>query len=198
MSKDFSKFRISSDAQKQLKEYRSHVIKWNRKISLVSRADPENILDRLINDSLTSNQFLPPEINNLVDIGSGAGLPGVPLAIVNPQRRVILIERSEKKFNFLKNAASRLGLTNLDVINAEYSPEHLPEEGITAVTTLGVGQYIVLIDSLRHKLTGGGGFLFFVNKDFAAELACHVSCETFIWHQISQGTTTGVLWLPAV
>lgn len=87
-------------------------------------------------------------------------------------------------------------MSNVKVICGEYRPELLPDDDSVAVTTLGVGQYIVLIDSLRHKLQGSGGFLFFVNKGFAGELACHVSCETFSWKSLARDTTTGVLWLP--
>jgi 16S rRNA (guanine527-N7)-methyltransferase len=184
------------DIDVKINKYKEHVLKWNDKISLVSRKDPERVLDRLVSDSIQAMNYLPENIKNVVDIGSGSGLPGIPQALQRQDLEFTLIERSQKKCHFLKNTVSRLGLKNVQVINAGYAPELMPEKGETAVTTLGVGQYIVLIDSLRHKLHGSGGFLFFVNKDFAAELACHVSCETFIWQQLSQDTITGVLWLP--
>ena len=192
---------MSAEKQKELQlklaQYQEHVLKWNEKISLVSRKDSVGALARLVEDSLEAEKYLPAAINNLVDIGSGSGLPGIPIALKRPDLKITLIERSQKKCHFLKNTISRLALKNVEVINSSYGAELLPREGNTAVTTLGVGQYIVLIDSLRHYLGGSGGFLFFVNKDFAAELACHVSCETFIWQRLSRGTTTGVLWLPA-
>lgn len=95
-------------------EYVKLIKKWDRVHSLVSKGDLDHLEERHINDSLVLEPFLKPSGNHL-DIGSGAGFPGVPLAICRPDVRFVLIDRSTNKCRFLREVKFRLKLVNVDV-----------------------------------------------------------------------------------
>ena len=91
------------------------VIKWNRVAGLVARGDLGQLRQRHIDDSLE----LKPHINGSethLDVGSGGGFPGIPLAITTPNTQFVLLERSSKKSNFLRHVVLSLGLDNVDVL----------------------------------------------------------------------------------
>lgn len=95
-------------------EYVNLIKKWDRAHSLVSKGDLDHLEERHINDSLVLEPFLKPSGNHL-DIGSGAGFPGVPLAICRPDVRFVLIDRSANKCRFLREVKFCLKLVNVDV-----------------------------------------------------------------------------------
>ncbi|MCZ6656684.1 MAG: 16S rRNA (guanine(527)-N(7))-methyltransferase RsmG [Gammaproteobacteria bacterium] len=92
--------------------------RWSRFAKLVSREDETRIHERHLKDSLSLVAVLAQLENPLriADVGSGAGLPGVPLAVVLPEAHVTLIERSAKKSRFLERVAMELSLPNVDVV----------------------------------------------------------------------------------
>lgn len=89
----------------------------NRQVNLVSRKDTGRILSYHILDSLAASPLIPAD-STVADIGSGAGLPGIPLAILRPDTTVHLDESVTKKALFLEHAAAELGLGNVRVLNA--------------------------------------------------------------------------------
>ena len=95
-------------------EYVKLINKWDRVHSLVSKGDLDHLEERHINDSLVLEPFLKSSGNHL-DIGSGAGFPGVPLAICRPDVRFVLIDRSTNKCRFLREVKFRLNLVNVDI-----------------------------------------------------------------------------------
>ena len=95
-------------------EYVKLIKKWDRVHSLVSKGDLDHLEERHVNDSLVLEPFLKPSGNHL-DIGSGAGFPGVPLAICRPDVRFVLIDRSTNKCRFLREVKFRLNLVNVDI-----------------------------------------------------------------------------------
>ena len=100
----------------RLEAYEQLIRRWNARGNLVSRGDLERLRDRHVLDSLN---LLPRWKGSLADVGSGAGFPGMPLAIVRPEASVTLIERSERKTQFLRQVVIELGLPNVDVIRAD-------------------------------------------------------------------------------
>lgn len=99
-----------------LEVYEGLIRRWNARGNLVSRGDLERLRERHILDSLA---LLPWWSGRLADVGSGAGLPGVPLAIARPGSPVTLIERSERKARFLRQVVIELSLTHVEVIGAD-------------------------------------------------------------------------------
>ena len=96
-----------------LAEYKALLIAWNKTHNLISKKQAQKIDDHIA-DSLTISSLLRETI---VDLGSGSGLPGIPLAITNPNKEFYLIESNTKKSSFLLHTTSRLGLENTSVIN---------------------------------------------------------------------------------
>ncbi len=97
----------------RLEAFEALVRRWNMRWNLVSRHDVDRLRTRHVEDSL---ELLPCWRGRLADVGSGAGFPGVPLAIARPGSAVVLIERSERKARFLEQVVIELGLANVDVI----------------------------------------------------------------------------------
>ena len=106
---------MSAANQRQLLNYVELIIKWNRAYNLTSVRDPQDILVRHIFDSLSALPYL--EGDSIADVGSGAGLPGIPLALANPDRHFTLIDSNGKKARFLFHVVHTLRLANVSVIN---------------------------------------------------------------------------------
>jgi len=100
-----------------LSEFHQQLLKWNERYNLISRRDSHRIVSRHLLDSLSASPFLKGR--RIADIGSGAGLPGIPLAILHPQLDVTLVERSEKKCRFLRHCVRHLGLGRVQVVNKD-------------------------------------------------------------------------------
>lgn len=94
------------------------LMKWNVEINLTAIRTKDEIILKHFTDSLTLLPFLPTEAKKLVDIGSGAGFPGIPLAIMKPNLEVTLIESVGKKCKFLEHIKETLNLSNLEIVNA--------------------------------------------------------------------------------
>ena len=101
--------------------------KWQRSQRLVGSSDAGWIVEKLFLDSLLFLRVLPRRLASLVDVGSGAGLPGIPLKIVMPGLRVALIESRARRASFLSAAVRELELAGTDVVTArveDYAREH--------------------------------------------------------------------------
>lgn len=107
---------LPTGAQEKLLAYLGLLAKWNRAYNLTAVRDLEEMVSRHLLDSLAMLPFVHGQ--SLADLGSGAGLPGIPLAIARPDLAVTLIESSGKKARFLREAARSLPLGNVRVFEA--------------------------------------------------------------------------------
>ena len=113
----------------QFGSYLDLLVKWNQKINLTSEKSSQDILLRHIFDSLQYAPVISPK-DQIVDIGSGAGFPGIPLKIIYPELVATLIESQRKRCSFLETVIFELGLKATKVINdraEKISPERLVE-----------------------------------------------------------------------
>ncbi len=115
---------LAADARQRLLAYLRLVEKWNRVYNLTAVRDTDQMVPQHLLDSLAVAPHLRGE--SLLDVGSGAGLPGLPLAIARPAMAVTLIEASHKKSAFLKQVAIELALPNLEVVNARVEAWEAP------------------------------------------------------------------------
>ena len=105
------KLQLSDEKQLQLLYYLQQLLFWNKAYNLTAIKDDQQALIKHIFDSLSIVPFLPA--GDLLDIGTGAGLPAVIVAICQPQRAVTALDSNQKKIRFIKQVASELGLKNL-------------------------------------------------------------------------------------
>lgn len=94
------------------------LIKWQRSQRLIGSSNPRWIVDHLLLDSLLFLKVLPKEFQTILDLGSGAGLPGVPIEIVHENAQLTMVESRRKRTSFLSAVIRDLGLANARVINA--------------------------------------------------------------------------------
>lgn len=97
--------------------YRKELLKWNEKTNLISGKSAQEIASRHFLDSLTALQFLDKPDARIIDIGCGAGFPGIPLKIALPALQLYLVETNRKKVSFLKHIVRLLNLTDIVVLH---------------------------------------------------------------------------------
>jgi 16S rRNA (guanine527-N7)-methyltransferase len=97
--------------------YQQEILKWNAKTNLISEKSAQEIASRHFLDSLTALQFIDNQGARIIDIGSGAGFPGIPLKIVYPDLQLYLLESNRKKVSFLKHIIRQLSLTETVVLH---------------------------------------------------------------------------------
>ena len=117
---------LPSAAMDQLASYLDLMVKWNRVYNLTAIRDEARLVSHHVLDSLAVVSHLPD--GSIVDVGSGAGLPGIPIAISCPGRAVILLDSNQKKGAFLKQAVAELGLMTAQVVTQRaenYRPAEL-------------------------------------------------------------------------
>ena len=113
---------LTEEQIRQFLAYLSHLVEWNRTINLTSITDPYEIISKHFVDSLTAlSAFKFPFQSVVVDVGSGAGFPGIPLKIVQRDLRLVLVEPSQKKCSFLHFMVGALKLEQVSVCAMELS-----------------------------------------------------------------------------
>ena len=123
---------IDPSLYSQLSNYLDLLLKWNARTNLTAIRDPEEIVRRHFGESLFAARHLHPKATTLLDLGSGAGFPGVPIALLRPEITVTLAESQNKKATFLREAVRTLGLqTEVWAARAEAMPESLQFHTVT-------------------------------------------------------------------
>ena len=125
---------VSPKQQQQLLAYLALLIKWNKAYNLTAVRDPDEMVSRHLLDSLSVQPFVFDAGDNWLDVGSGGGMPGIPLAILFPERRFTLLDSNGKKTRFLTQVKLELKLANLEVIHSRveaFKPEQ-PFSGIVS------------------------------------------------------------------
>ena len=129
---------------------------WNTRMNLTAIRDRPSQLTKHLLDSLTVLPYLQGV--RIADVGSGAGFPGVPLAIVAPHRHFTLIESTGKKCRFLEHVRETLGLPNVEVVQSRAESYH-PEVRFDTVIARAVGPLADLVRVAGPLVVGGGRLL---------------------------------------
>ncbi|HZQ72767.1 MAG TPA: 16S rRNA (guanine(527)-N(7))-methyltransferase RsmG [Burkholderiales bacterium] len=162
---------LPARACEKLQQYLELIAKWNRTYNLTAIRDPERMVTHHVLDSLAVLPHLPMrDSDRLADAGSGAGLPGVPLAIARPGWQVTLNEASEKKAAFLRQAAIELDLDNV-AVECGRVERWRPQSGFAVVISRAFAELARFIDSCRHLLAPAGSLAAMKGAYPRAELA---------------------------
>ncbi len=171
------KLNISLDgiALEKLLLYAGELEKWSRRINLIARkTTTRDVVEKHFLDSLTLLPFVVGKDNlpsaTLLDVGTGAGFPGLVLAVALPDLQVILVEPRLKRVSFLRHIIRTLSLANVEIIDQRLeSAPGLQEKKIDYVTSRAVAEPAVFLPMVMPFLDGGARVLLMLGPDHAAQ-----------------------------
>jgi len=146
---------LPGGAAEKFLAYLELLAKWNKTYNLTAIRDPLQAVSHHVLDSLAVLRELSDRTGTLADIGSGGGLPGIPIAIAEPARRVTLNDVNEKKGAFLRQAVIELGLTNAAVHVGRVEEWH-PAAGFAVVISRGFASLVDFLAACRHLAAPSG------------------------------------------
>jgi 16S rRNA (guanine527-N7)-methyltransferase len=153
---DALRLEVDQAARQKLGAYLALLDKWNRTHNLTAIREPARMITHHLLDSLAVLPHLPARPGlRIVDVGSGGGLPGIPLAIARPAWRVALIDSNRKKTAFLNQAAIELPLANVEVV-ATRVEGYAPPAPFDVVIARAYADLATLAVQARHLLAPGG------------------------------------------
>jgi 16S rRNA (guanine527-N7)-methyltransferase len=159
---------LDAKAVEQFEMYLALLLKWNARMNLTSVRKPEEILRRHFAESIFAAAQIPKPVKTLLDFGSGAGFPGIPIAICRPKIGVTLADSRGKKAAFLQEAVRTLGL------KAEVWPGRVEtmEQGrvFEAVTLRAVDKMAEACDAAVERLAAGGWLCVFATRKTEAAI----------------------------
>lgn len=156
---------------KLFKIYSDELIEWNKKFNLTAITDPEEVRIKHFEDSLSLLEPIRLTTQSLIDIGAGAGFPGIPLKIKCPQIQLTLVEATRKKVDFLRYIIEKLGLKDIEVIwgRAEEISKDKRERYDIAVSR-AVANLNILSELCLPFVKVGGYFIAYKGEKIEAEV----------------------------
>jgi 16S rRNA (guanine527-N7)-methyltransferase len=153
--------------------YQALLLEWNQKFNLTAITDPRGMQLKHFYDSLTCLRTIPPEAKSLIDIGCGAGLPGIPLKIMLPGLKLVLADSVGKKVEFCRMAAQELGLEGVTALHAraeDLGQDKAHREQYDWAVARAVAPLPVLAEYLLPLVRMGGSMLAQKGSSAADEL----------------------------
>ena len=144
--------------------------RWNRVYSLTAVRGSENILSRHVLDALSILPYVQGE--RCLDVGSGAGLPGLILALADPGREWVLLDSNQKKTRFLTQAVIELAIPNVEVVRARVE-DYDTETRFTTITSRAFAS-LTQFHELTHRLLAPGGHLLAMKGPVTVELEAQI------------------------
>lgn len=147
-----------------IRAYVGLLLEWNQRISLTTVTDPAEIVKFHFGESLFAASALKISDGRLADVGSGAGFPGIPLAIAIPDLHVTLIESNAKKAAFLSEVARRLAMSKTTVLRSRMEDVRSVEP-FDFICARAIGKHASLMRWSRSKLTPMGRLVLFLGQE---------------------------------
>ncbi|OGT58791.1 MAG: hypothetical protein A3F14_01435 [Gammaproteobacteria bacterium RIFCSPHIGHO2_12_FULL_43_28] len=158
---------LTNDAKEKLIRYLHLLKKWNDAFNLTTILAPREMVYLHLIDSLAVLPYLKGR--HMLDIGTGAGLPGIPLAIAAPQHEWVLLDKNSKKVRFLTQVIAELGLKNVQAVHTRCENFH-PTAGFDTILSRAFGTIRLLLESTGHLLNSHGLFIAMKGKYPQTEL----------------------------
>jgi len=155
-----------------LETFMAELLDWNQGINLIGLSDRNRIINELLLDSLIPLTFIP-EIGKLLDVGSGAGFPGIVIKICRPRLKTVLLEANHKKTGFLKQVVRLLELNDIEVINGriERNGFKLYPDGYNIITARALAPIERIIEWCSPFLCSEGIMIGFLGNEAEISLA---------------------------
>lgn len=147
---------LDAERRGRLLDYLDLLGKWNKTYNLTAIREPERMLSHHLLDSLAILPHVGPA--PLLDVGSGAGLPGIPLAIARPDLQVTLLDGVDKKCAFMRQASIQLGLGNISVVHARVEAWR-PGQRFGQIVSRAFSELAEFVALTAHLLAEGGRWL---------------------------------------
>jgi len=147
---------LDENQRRQLLDYLELLQKWNKVHNLTAVRDPEEMVTLHLLDSLSVLRHIKGQ--RLLDVGSGAGLPGIPLALCLPQLQVTVMDSSHKKASFMRQAKAELNITNLEVICGRVE-KYKPPQAFDVIVSRAFSDLGEFIGLTRHLCATDGQWL---------------------------------------
>lgn len=145
---------LDDAAVTRLMTFLAGLVKWNQAFNLTAIRDPLTMVDKHLLDSLSLLPLISAD--SLIDIGTGAGLPGFVLALVNPEQDITLLDSNGKKTRFLKQMAADMGMTRVTVVNARCE-EHVGQ--YAQICSRAFASLADMVNGTAHLLAPNGRWL---------------------------------------
>lgn len=147
---------LADEKLDKLLQYHALLVKWNKAFNLTAVRDPLEMVTRHLTDSLSVLPYI--DVERLIDVGSGPGLPGIPLAICRPELPITLLDSNIKKSRFQFQAKAELGLENVDVVH-ERVEKFIPEQPFDGVISRAFASIQDMLHWTEHLCSDEGIFL---------------------------------------
>lgn len=139
---------VTDEKAEKFYNYMLSLLEWNKKINLTAITEPNDVILKHFVDSFTIHDYIKKDAK-MIDVGTGAGFPGVPLAILRDDIRVTLIDSLQKRINFLNEIIATLGLQNIEAIHTraeELAQNEKYREQYDVVTSRAVANMSTLLE----------------------------------------------------
>ena len=170
--------KLSAKQLEQFHIYWEEMVEWNRRVNLTGITGYQEVQTKHFLDSLTVCLVWPPPRANavlrIIDIGTGAGIPGVPLKILFPEIRLVLLEATEKKAAFLRHISDRLVLADVEVVTGraeDVARQRRYRESFDIVVSRAVAPLVTLAELALPFCAIGGSFIAQKKGDLASEIS---------------------------
>lgn len=154
-------------------EYMRLILQVNKQINLTRITDPEDFIDKHIIDSLTILPLIKKQDQNIIDVGTGGGFPGIPLAIARPQNQYVLLDSTAKKLKVVESLAKELNIKNITFVHARAEEaSHYPafRDHFDYAVSRAVAELRILAELCLPFVKVGGEFIAYKSEPYNQEL----------------------------
>jgi 16S rRNA (guanine527-N7)-methyltransferase len=165
---------LTARQREQFQRYAALIVEWNEKMNLTAITKEEEVFVKHFFDSLTLIQALPMEkVDSLIDVGTGAGFPGIPLKIVFPDLKLLLLDSLRKRVQFLRETTEQLNVAGVETVHGraeEVARQRAYREQFDVATARAVAKMNVLTEYCLPFVRQGGWFVAMKGSEVTEEM----------------------------